>query len=67
MADIKQASKWMLEGKAITREGWHDIPLVPSHCHRVDSGRIVWNHSLASVDVRFECDDLLADDWEIAE
>jgi len=56
MADIKQAAKWMLEGKTVKRtaEKW----VVDGLGKREDIHR---------VKVVLCFDDLLADDWEVAE
>lgn len=64
MADIKQAAKWMREGKRVRRNGWH-------HCYREERGQIV-DDGLGHTDYQgYEIDtctsDLLADDWEIAD
>ena len=66
MADIKQAAKWMKDGKKVTRLdcGWVDGYLL-----------LKWNGLLKFSDGKgtdfgddvISADDLLADDWEIAE
>ena len=58
MADIKQAAKWMQEGKTVRREGanW-----------AVRSIRGGYTVSPRGNTVACMVDDLLADDWEIAE
>ena len=65
MADIKQAAKWMLEGKRVTR---------PSVCDKgsffsADIKKFIHydSSSLGRVPDALEPSDLLADDWELAE
>ena len=65
MADIKQAAKWMQEGKRVTRNDDYtlaatedDDDLFSVHCFYEDGEEVV--HTLFT-------DDLLADDWEIEE
>ena len=59
MADIKQAAKWMQEGKRVCRPDWHTNLSCSSTGHLI----------LYSDGQRYELYifDLLADDWEIAE
>lgn len=75
MADIKQAAKWMQEGKNITRRGGRrgeetefDIPYAhPRFVHTLhgdEDGRICSEDGLP---VSLLLSALLADDWEIAE
>ena len=66
MADIKQAAKWISEGRRVTRKGWA-CPSILRLRLKSRAG-IVWeqpnrNTRMADLDVN----DLLADDWEIAE
>jgi len=61
MADIKQAAKWMSEGKKVRRLAWHSSVMLRGE---------LWISLLIEhkkVPATFECFDLLADDWEIAE
>jgi hypothetical protein len=66
MADIKQAAKWMQEGKPVRRElmrhgGWFEIG---------EDGFIHWVTKGADdieLSDMIDAPDLLADDWEIAE
>jgi hypothetical protein len=75
MADIKQAAKWMQEGKKVRRtvygpEQRHGIPdpkahpLFPSHICADEHQRLTCNEGLPVV---LLLSALLADDWEIAE
>lgn len=59
MADIKQAAKWMQEGRRIRRPEWHGTLYCYAQGHRI----------LYSDRERYEMyvPDLLAYDWEIAE
>jgi hypothetical protein len=58
MADIKQAAKWMQEGKVVRRA---EIPYW--EIYQGDRTGHVMNG--ANDDAQFRPDDLLADDWEI--
>jgi hypothetical protein len=70
MADIKQAAKWMQEGKAVRR------PLLDSSislAQKLGTAEFVWIQVLENSErardkrcAAFHVDDLLADDWEIA-
>ena len=65
MADIKQAARWMKQGKAVRRPFY-----VPGKATFGTVG-IVYGHIGALVQdapwCEFTTDDLLADDWEIAQ
>jgi hypothetical protein len=62
MADIRQAAKWMREGKRVRR---------PSHkyeCYTLATDDYAVIMHLAKFDAAvFVLGDLLADDWEIAD
>lgn len=70
MADIKQAAKWMQEGKLVRR------PWLAGHITLgIPKGKmgpdwiLVYEEGLRARDRRtasFDANDLLADDWEIA-
>jgi hypothetical protein len=63
--DIKQAAKWMREGKKVRRAAWFAGRRdVVAHSSRED---VVYAHSLGAHDVPFSCTDLLAEDWEVAD
>jgi len=65
MADIKQAAKWMVEGKKVTRAFWKD-----PGTHYCGTGRIYlfWKQRGSPDPVLLLwTGDLLADDWEIAD
>lgn len=65
MADIKQAAKWMREGKRTTRKGksWV-IGIVEGD--RKEWFRIFWDGRPEPDHAPFDPEDLLADDWKIA-
>ena len=76
MADIKQAAKWMLEGKSVRRAGWPKGELVV-YTERSPT-QLIMVSTIASVFVRTDqipssgslslrLESLLAGDWEIAE
>jgi hypothetical protein len=58
MADIKQAAKWMQEGKKVRRSTWE-----AGYCHAPHVKVIDEDDKKTS----FFVNELLADDWEIAE
>ena len=59
MADIKQAAKWMQEGKHVRREGRDKYVW--------ERGRGIYIGSEDEGEVKaFTSADLLADDWELA-
>lgn len=74
MADIKQAAKWMQEGKLVRRPSWP-----PLHCIGEDNsdrgtarGMIAYWHNVSDAKDAKKAkiiifSDLLADDWELAE
>jgi hypothetical protein len=51
MADIKQAAKWLGEGKTVTRDAW-------------GSSRGIWT-TYGILGVELEIEDMLAEDWKI--
>ena len=60
MADIKQAAKWMQEGKKVT--GGNALhPLILS------CGEIYFDTGKEQLPYSVDNEDLLAEDWEIAE
>ncbi len=67
MADIKQAAKWMLQGRKVRRPKFFgDF----AYCAQTITPRhkVVRASNQSSMDEEgFLIDDLLADDWEIAE
>jgi hypothetical protein len=62
MADIKQAAKWMQEGKQVKRAAWRNSPVLLHVCERY--GKV---HDELNRKADFTAFELLADDWEIAE
>lgn len=77
MADIKQAAKWMQEGKRVRRNhptwkgkatGFEDVPQAhkkfTTFIECDDKKRIFGD---AGVPISLMIDSLLADDWEIAD
>jgi len=60
MADIKQAAKWMDEGKKVTRKGCRGNWVF----RRGTEGEICLSRNSNPI---IFTEDLLADDWEIAE
>lgn len=71
MADIKQAAKWMQEGKEVTRKAWGKSP-VRLHANNI-VGRLHVNSIICKIEddfnrsASFTVIELMADDWEIAE
>ena len=63
MADIKQAAEWMREGKKVRRSPW-----VPESvfCMMEDEG-LQWLYGKEALPLRVTMEELLADDWRIAE
>jgi urease gamma subunit len=59
MADIKQAAKWMQEGKKVRREESMDGCAYMLSKHSI---RVVFDSEHTAI---FFNDDLLADDWEV--
>lgn len=66
MADIKQAAKWMEQGKTVTRNDGYNLKadnqgdgLLMVECFDSDSGD--------ELKYTIFVDDLLADDWEVVE
>jgi len=71
MANIMQAAKWMQEGKRV-RRGFHantislaplKVAFCPAWIRVFENGRPAKGQRLAP----FDPEDLLADDWEIAQ
>ena len=60
MADIVQAAKWLSRGKKVKRP-WRDPPYI-IHAWNLD-GPLMAGEDIAE----FSLEDLLADDWEIAQ
>lgn len=64
MADIKQAAKWMQEGKRVRRPSWPRYEYLEANGD--DRPVMYWRRFKESA--RVPClRDLLADDWEIAD
>jgi hypothetical protein len=59
MADIKQAAKWMGEGKKVRRSIWNDGETCESKNFRIVDQD--------GAPTKFWKQELLAEDWEIAE
>lgn len=69
MADIKQAAKWMQEGKQVRRPDC-DGTISCGEAQGPNRFIAVFENGKRSRDFRlvpFNCEDLLADDWEISE
>lgn len=65
MADIKQAAKWLKEGKKVRRSFY-----VPDCWIEYDCLQNTWLHYIPDgimPGMLLQMDDLLADDWEISE
>lgn len=63
MADIKQAAKWMQEGKRVRVKDWDDEwPSLESA-----DGCIIHSKKPPRKAPELDVDDLLSNDWEIAE
>jgi hypothetical protein len=63
MADIKQAAKWLDEGKDVCRPVWR-----LGHGVRQDKfGLLVTTHFITPINTTFSTKDLLAEDWEVAD
>jgi hypothetical protein len=65
MADIKQAAKWIQDGKHVQRKGW-----IAEYATRNHTFLICWinDYRVEAADhAPFSVYDLLADDWEIAD
>lgn len=61
MADIKQAAKWLEEGKRVGRP--HELPALSVGKGNMDDG-LEYDDGSPAI---FCAQDFLADDWEIAE
>lgn len=61
MADIKQAAKWMMEGKRVRRKSWKNEF---SYVSAKKNGCTINEYQAVN---RFDVEDLLADDWGISE
>ena len=65
MASIIQAAKWMQEGKTVTRKVYRGAEgTLKFHSDENDSGTVLYGDGKH---VGMYTDDLLADDWELAE
>lgn len=62
MADIKQAARWMQEGKLVRRGDWEAKYGVINKAFLIR-----WVNGDKNATAPFSVYDLLADDWEIAE
>jgi hypothetical protein len=73
MADIKQAAKWMQKGKQVRRSQWAQLRLkaaIGAEKDFVDRGicrGTVIDAVMPRINDPLEIDDLLADDWELAD
>jgi hypothetical protein len=65
MSDIKQAAKWMQEGKRVHHKGSLAVAFINEN--EVVKAIIVVHPVIQEHCYVFTCADLLADDWEIAE
>jgi hypothetical protein len=61
MADIRQAAKWMKEGKSVKRASWGDSPV---QLHVCDLFAAV--HDDLDREATFTAIELEAEDWKIA-
>jgi hypothetical protein len=61
MADIKQAAKWMQEGKKVRRSVW-GILSIDAPYGTIRNSRVLRNDNFS-----LNLEDVLADDWELAE
>ncbi len=62
MADIKQAAKWMKEGKRVKRADWRaEFGTISTQ------GLIYWLNDDSKPKGYFSTTDLLADDWQLAD
>jgi hypothetical protein len=75
MADIRQAALWMRDGKQVLRHQWRGDhqsihptarPTVKFYAYQTKDGRVRWN-MVPNGPLPMETQDLLADDWELAE
>ena len=67
MADIKKAAKWLSEGKSVRCASWaNDHYILYASGKNFDS-EIGARDGGANKHHSFDVEDLLADDWEIAE
>lgn len=73
MADIKQAAKWMRKGKKVRRSKWPSLRLKMATGREVDSlergdltGAVI-DADIPRCNDPLDVNDLLADDWKIAE
>jgi hypothetical protein len=65
MANIIQAAKWLQEGKQIRRSNW-----VLSSVYELRCGALCWisgEKAVPAARLRITAEELLADDWEVAE
>lgn len=67
MADIKQAAKWMQEDKRIRRTIWPPLYVWRVIARQPPVVTLALGDFGPKQDAMFGIDDLLADDWEIAE
>ena len=63
MADIKQAAEWMREGKKVRRSPWVSKSVF---CMKKDES-LQWRYGKEALPLRVTMEELLADDWRIAE
>jgi hypothetical protein len=66
MADIRQAARWMDEEKSVRRRDWSSLVRISIHLGLLKI-MLTYADSEESLAAWFSLEDLLADDWEIAE
>ena len=64
MADIKQAAKWLQDGESIKRSAWEKLTI---HEAADECGTLYICSDNDYERIYLDSEDLLADDWEIAE
>lgn len=63
MADIKQAAKWLDEGREVRRKRYkEDTPIRAGNITK-----LIKTANLESLPITFRVPDLLAEDWELAD
>jgi hypothetical protein len=62
MADIRQAAKWMREGKEVHRESWGQSPVRLHVCEHFSKV-----HDDLDREASFTVIELIADDWKVYE
>jgi hypothetical protein len=73
MGDIKQAARWLLEGKRVRRRSWEGNPANEEYRYTWEMGhaQMICQHATSFSKEWFPIfgtpADFLADDWEVAE